>query len=458
MLIKTTVRALAIVAATAALLIPPIAGVVTPVGGPALAAQSDAALDTVILRSGRVVTGRILEETDSHIRMVVVVAGIEAETTYSKSDVLQITRADADAKASAMETPSPNGKATEAVKPDDSASSTATKLYLLPLHGRIPRDISQTPLMDSIKDAKSMGVDILVVEMDAEAPGGAQGVFVAEDMGPIFEELVDSGMRVVFWIERAEGGAGLLPFVAPEIYFKTEGRMGGLGSIGETDSGDKMVDEKLIGAYIGHAEGFAIKGGYDPVLVRAMARKENWLAVRIRGGQREYMERPPTPEDGEGWNILTDDGEGPNKDKSSFDGNDVLNIDADWAYRLGVSKATVDLEEDLAWELAGRDYVWLDGKAERILKDWRDGVERYIDELRRLQQRLEEVSGNDRESLGQRRRFLEQMHSILTRYAEVLDPEGQQRAQIEVQLEELRQQLRSARDRERTSGNNRRNR
>jgi len=455
MLIKTTVRALAIMAATAAVLIPPIAGVVAPLGGSALAAPDEAGLDTVILRSGRVVTGRILEETESHVRMIVVVAGIEAETTYARSEVLQITRGEADTQASAMDTPSPEGKPSGDAKSDDSASSNATKLYLLPLRGRIPRDISQTPLMDSIEDAKSMDVDILVVEMDAEAPGGAQGVFVAEDMGPIFEELVDSGMRVVFWIERAEGGAGLLPFVAPEIYFKTEGRMGGLGSIGETKSGDTMVDEKLIGAYIGHAEGFAIKGGYDPVLVRAMARKENWLAVRILGGQREYMERPPTPEDGDGWNILTDDGEGPNKDASSFDGNDVLNIDADWAYRLGVSKATVDLEEDLAWELAGRDYVWLEGKAERLLKDWRDGVERYIDEFRRLQQRLEEVGGNDREGLGQRRRILEQMYSILTKYAEVLDPEGQQRAQIEVQLEELRHQLRSARERSRSSGNNR---
>src|SRR6185295_3504780 len=98
--------------------------------------------------------------------------------------------------------------------------------------------------------------------------------------------------------------------------------------------------EKQISLRLGHAEGFAVKGGYNPLLIRAMARREMWLFWRLEGGSPVYLDHELRPEDGDGWILLSDDGQGQNKDEFSFEGNDVLNFNAKIAYDLKVSKGT----------------------------------------------------------------------------------------------------------------------
>ncbi|MEC9374710.1 MAG: hypothetical protein VYC34_12735, partial [Planctomycetota bacterium] len=248
--------------------------------------------DTVYLRNGRVVEGRILSETDTEIRMMVNVAGIEAPTTFKKSDVLDIERGAAIEGAAGAAADDATSKSSMGTVTKETAKSDTAGVYMLELDGMFIGEgglsgwpqrtiLSPKSLRDALKDAKSHNPEVIVIKLDAEAAGGPAGVFVAEYIGPIFEELIyQDGQRVVFWVDQAVGGAGLLPFVCPEIYFTSEGIMGGLSGIGETDTGDSLVDEKLIGAYLGHAEGFAIKGGYDPKLIKAMSRIEEWLAVR----------------------------------------------------------------------------------------------------------------------------------------------------------------------------------
>jgi len=428
------------------------------------AEQSEAEpLDRIVLRSGRVVEGRVLEETDSAVRVMVVVAGIKAPTTYARADILKIERGVIPAPAS--EQGAANGSTTS--KPDSRGRSEEKPapgdavVYHLPVQGFFVNSIgdvrsvaerravlSPTPMREALDDAMEHDPDVIVLELAAGAPGGLNGVFVAETIGPLIQEVIDSGTRVVFWIQRATGGVGLLPFVGPEIYFKSDGRMGGLGGIGEFEGGDEVVNQKLIAASLGIAEGMAIAGGYEPVLIRAMAREELWLAVRFRGGEPEYITFEPRPSDGEGWIVLSDDGEGDNEDEDEFEGNDVLNLDADWAYRLGVSKDTVDRLDDLVYELGvGRDYTVVKGRGQRILESWKDEIDRALDRILRLQRRLEEGGRGrgDRAEVGANIRRLQELRSILTRYAEVFDPNGAQRAQIDVRIEALRQSLRDAR-------------
>ena len=428
-----------------------------PVTQPARAAwtsqEDNEATDRLVLRNGRVVEGRILSESDAQIEMLVIVGGISAPTTYLRSEILSIERDIQAETESGVATPDRTKPRTpdqpsSRTRPTDSAGGA--RVYVVNLEGNLGREITKTPLAKAFDDAVSHNPDAIIVKMDAgSAQRGFDGLWTAEALGPIVEDVIDDGHRVIFWIKRAESGAAFLPLVSPDIFFMTEGLLGGVGDLSDFNIGDEVVNLKQISLRIGHAEGFAITGGYDPRLIRAMALEEEWLAVNLSRGAPEYITWEPRPEDGEGWIVLTDDGEGENKDEFSFEGNDVLTLDADWALRLGVADAVVDLLDDLIFELnIGRDYTVIKGRADQILSDWRDRIDRAEDQLQRLQRDLSDGGGGrNRMTPGRQINLLKQMRGVFTAYEEVFDPNGAQRASIDIQIEQLRQQIRRANQR-----------
>ncbi|TVQ30635.1 MAG: hypothetical protein EA376_12320 [Phycisphaeraceae bacterium] len=420
-------------------------------------AEKSETKDIITLRTGTIIEGRILRETAEEVEILVIFRGMEAPTTYRKAEVLEIRR-DVPVRAVASETPAPAQRDRETSAreiPDD-----APRIYHMELKGNVGWDISKTPFESALDDAVSQDPDLIVIELDAGTHHeGFDGLWAAEDLAPLVDQVIyRDGVRVVFWIKRAEFGAAFLPFISPDMYFQDSGRLGGIGDLSFFDVGDKLVNEKLISARLGAAEGFAIRGGYDPVLVRAMAIRDRWLAYRLEGGRPIYLEREPTEQEkmtpadgGPGWTILThnpSDRRNRRRD-AEVEGDPVLDLDADLAYRLGVSKGTANTLDDLLFELrVGRDYKVLEGRANDILSRWRTEIDRAQHDFQRLNRELQEAQsrgrGQDaRRALGVQRRILEQMHGILSRYAEVLDPSGQLRAQISVQLEELRMTLRS---------------
>lgn len=431
-------------------------------GEPAPAAEETR--DVVTFRNGRVVEGEILETSDRTIKMRVVVAGIATVTTYDRSEILLIEEdkpvggsapvktAASDKKSSA----SSSGTRTE-------AREDAARVYLLTLDGQFGWDISNGPLTQALKDATESKPDVIVIKLDAtqDERFGFDGLFVAESMTPTIEQLLANGQRVVFWVERATVGAAFLPLSSPEIYFTPTGRMGGIGTLQDFNIGDKRVNEKQISLRLGHAEGIAIAGGYAPELVRAMGHMDTWLSVRIRGGKPEYMLRAPTPEEvADGWILLTDDGKGSNKDTMADAvrerGNDVLNLDADWAQRLLVSKGTAATIEDLMFLLGyGSNFTKVEGRGDKIMDDWSTRLGQARDNFRRLNERLGEIgagTNNARDAkrdLGERMKTLREMRGLLSIYSEVLDPSGDRRSEIDIQIEQTRMQLQQINEQER---------
>lgn len=440
----------------------------------AMAASEDGeakGLDRVTFKNGRVVEGRILEENDRELKMEVVFAGISATTTYRRSEVLTIERgvvkpAEGGGAASApAASPTKDAPASE-----QGASATGgeggARVYLVELKGVFGKDVTETPLQRALDDAKALDPDVVVFKMDlkpaeeVEIPGmsaaerirGFDGLFLAENMTPVIEKAVRDGRRVVFWIKRAEAGAAFLPLICPEIYFTPDGRLGGIGTLQKFDIGDKRVNEKQISLRLGHAEGIAIHGGYAPELVRAMARSENWLAVRFEGGEPKFMMSEPTKEQlADGWIVLSDNGEGDNQDTMEQEvrrqGNDVLNLDAKWARDLKVSKGTADSLDDLVFEMGlGSSHTLIEGKGQGILDDWSKRVGAAEEEVRRLMLRhrdLQPQQGEDQARfLGKKMQLLREVAGILGVYAEVYDREGQQRANLNSQIEQYREEIR----------------
>lgn len=437
--------------------------------------------DLLILKSGKTVEGRILEETATTIRFEVRMGNIKAPTTYDRSEILEIKRGIADEAAPASATEEKSKVAANSTTPaaapkkkdkDDEESrrtptgdENAKKVYLVELKGRWGMDVSETPLKRVMDDVEKVNPDVVVLKINSEsAPGGRDqfdALFRTEDIAPVIErQIVEKNRRIVFWVEVAQGGAAFLPFISQEIYFTSEGWLGGIGNLGSFNIGDHMVNEKQISLRLGHAEGMFIKGGYAPELVRAMARSDYWLYVRFEGGKPIYSMDPKTPEEiaSEGWILLSDDGKGPNEDKykSLPTSNDTLRLNASMAQRLGVADGVADTMDQLADKLGiGTNYVVLDNaRGSKIMKQWRDemadavgNISQNPDRPGKLLVQLGETPETGptpeetRKNLAKRMQIYRQIRSILTNYEEVFDREGQGRAQIDVSIEELKQKI-----------------
>jgi len=456
-----------------------------PSGGP-LAASAQAGVsaqdgadapDLLIFNDGRTVKGKVLEETATTVRMRVVFRGIVSETTYPKADIASIKRGANETPGVPPRTPPaperPRAERTPAAEPnvvrspaDEVAPADAVNVYLLELTGQFGKDISQTPVRDAVADAEKLGADYMIVKSSnrwTTADGLSEltddvaafdQLFRAEDIAKIFYQELPrewrEPARVVFWVDRAMGGAAFLPLISPDIYFTSDGKMGGIGNLGQLfDQGDEVVKEKQFSLRLASAKGLAERGGHPTQLVEAMARREYVLWARYRGGEVVFIDNPALVEESD--TLLTDDGEGENEDTDEQivreQGNDVLTLNADLAFNLGLSDGTVDTLDDLLFELGiERQARVLEGRSERIMERWRRQVKGAENQLEELWEEFNEaeIGGDERERArgrGTRIRKAEDMIGILRRFEEAINP-GQIGVPGIAQLEQMIDQLR----------------
>jgi hypothetical protein len=430
---------------------------------PAARADEKATQDLIIFHDGRQLLGKVTQgATTVHFKGLI--AGIEAEMDYPKSDILTI-RMGSKADPAASTTPTPKtatpAPAAAAQVADDGVGKK--NIYWVELKGVFGEDISQTPIRSALKDAKANKADVIVMTLDAEwkrdpfTPLGNDSanfdeIFRAEPMAAIFQEEIPrewtTQPKVVFWVKTAMGGASLLPFICPNIYFQSEGRMGGLGNLSFIFEGvgDDVVREKQRSLRLGHAEGWAIAGGYDYRLVRAMARMEYVLSMRWVDGKVELFEGYPS---NPGEELLTDDGKDEHADslreRVDGSGNDVLTLDARKAKALGVSKGTVDSDSELITALGlDRTGVVVPGRSKQIMKDWSDGLDNAKRKIvRLLTEGLRDAMGMPQttyaertKSRGAQQRIIEEVKGLLDRWGEGLTPRwrGQNRIPDEATL------------------------
>ncbi len=428
------------------------------------------ARDVIIFKDGRIVEGRVLEETATEIRFEVKVGSIAAPTVYRKADILEVQRGAA--TTDAPQTPAPNVRDERRdASPRVTGDPGAPGVYVMEMTGRFGRDISVTPIRNVLEDARQHKPDVLIVVIDnawtfgdgSDAPDDAAAfgqIFLAEDIEPIFTQEIPQKWgympRIVIWVKKAMGGACFLPFNFPEIYFHPDGKMGGIGNLiyqyGTT--GDEMVREKLFSAGMGHARGMANHGGYDPRIVTAMARTDYVLSYRMVGGRAELLERLP---EGPNEFLLTNDG---TKDEfkdtiqalARGEGKNTLTLTPQVARDLGVSKGTVSNLDELLFELQmHRRHNMIEGRAKQIWERWGKDITEGEREIRRLMEEFGriQVQGdyNQRSAArAQQIRTLQRIQQVLKRFEEVaklglmrLDnvPSPQQ---IDVMIEQIRQE------------------
>lgn len=446
----------ALVLAAGAVLSAPFSGAAAMGAGTLLRSDDTKGKDTLIFRNGRTLVGKIISETPSKIRFKGEINGIALDTEYDKSEILKIVRGTAETadKKDPAGTPAPAPAAApttataDPVKPvvaDD--PSGKKRVYMINLEGRFGRDITETPMRESFKDAQKLNADIVVVCINAEWKVQGQDasdevsnfdeLFRAEKIGPVISdeiELWPKKPQVVVWVKKAMGGAAFLPFYSRDIYFSSEGRMGGVGYLKQMleGKGDRVFQEKQYSLRLGHARGAANKYGYDYHIIDGMTVTEYVLSAKFEGGQVHYFERMP---EGPDEVLLTDDGKDERADTVkqivAGEGNDVLTLNPKLARDLHVSKGTVDTLDDLLIEMGySRDWSEIkEAKSKQILTRWRDDFQTALRDLRtRLPQKLSEIQAGGTfqertKARGQRKRVLQEMQGIWRKFQEVFGEE-----------------------------------
>lgn len=421
--------------------------------------------DVIMFKDGKTVQGIILSETATVLKVRVSVAGITAETEYPKSQILEIKRgagaaiggsaAPASTTPSAPATPATPASGTAPVPASLPSATAPTKtggVYWITLAGKFGQDITETPIRDSFRDAKQYHPDIIVIEVDNVVELKQMGI---EEATPEMEKLFQSfdeifraekflrvpleevpsewsyTPRIVYWVKRALGGVAFMPLTGKEIYFAPDGKLGGVGSIERMiGHGHRRVVEKQLSLRLGHAIGWVNHSGYPQpeLLTRGLVKKSCVLSVRFEDGRPVLFEGYPSNPSEE---LLTDDGEEGNADDiqqvARGLGNDVLTLDQRTAKLIGLSKGTVATKDELLSALGVSHDALIDGRSERIMKDWSKGIENQYNTLQRIAREFQEIQvqgdfNERRAARAARISKLEQMKSIGMRWNEGLDP------------------------------------
>ncbi|MEM7754635.1 MAG: hypothetical protein AAF297_03250 [Planctomycetota bacterium] len=453
-LFRVGTRALG-VAAIATVVAAGTVGSATEARASAVVSASAEPLDKIVLRNGRVIEGRIESETATEIRVVVVYAGIEAPTTYPRDQILSIQRGAGAATASDADTPQRTATAPGSRRPEANgiqalSGDRAPSVYHFRISGDLGTDIAVSPVRDVLEDVgksdtnefgEPTAPDYLILELDrrwADQIGAdLSDDAVSFDETSLANDLIslivkempqrwDREPEIVVWVKSAMGGVAFVPFVGDTIVFHPEGRMGGVGNLGQLFAGvgDEVVRQKQRSLRLARAQGLAIEGGYDYRLVNAMTMSQYELSYRFNGGVVELLERTP---ENPGEFLLTENGTiGSNVDsirqRVTGTGNDFLTLKADTALRLGVSSGTAETLDDVL-DILGiyRDHRMLSNRSERIMDQWSKALKRAERDLPKVWREYNEIQvggtfQETRRAIGQRIRLLEDIESTLRRF------------------------------------------
>lgn len=434
----------------------------------------------LLLNTGQTVKVEILKESDKEIEVNVYLGGMSAPRTYQRSEIVSITELGHSPEASNK---AKADKPARASKTDEAIPENALRVFVVELEGHLGWDISYTPVNDAIEKAREMNADVIVVKCNAnwkriegftdemtDDEGDFEEYRLAEAIHPVFTSEMrakwEKQPKVVFWVERAMSGMAFLPLIKNDIYFTSDGRLGGVGTLDELfgSTGDEVVRDKQKSLRRAYVQGMAIEGGHDPKLVDAMISKKYVLSYRIENGKPVYLEGEEP-----GWILLTDDGKDERADTDSDLvrglGNDALTLTADLAYKLQVSKGTADTLDDLFFQMGIEDRAYVlddkddDGEtdaARRELDTWSTGVERALQKLRRLQYDIANVRApqvrNDPDGSkarnavrGQQLKLINEAIALLNKYGEVLDPGNRFKNQLELQRQSIENEKRRER-------------
>jgi len=323
--------------------------------------------DRVILKSGKIVEGTIVREVDGAVFVDTVVGGVKLQEMYGPNEISKIER-DVAAPAPKAD-PVSNAPAPVAHKSGvpkacvitmgDEENGHMVGIYMTAdiLHRAIP----------ALEE--ELGNDHTGVVVLRFHSGGGMGLEV-QRISDVIQNELKPRFRVVGWIESAISAAAMSSHCLEEIYFTTQGNYG--ACVGFYGSLDKPVEGRELQDSLFEMEKISARGGYDPLIMRAMQVQQELSAHIDENGEVHWY---PDITSGE---IVV------NRPKA------ILTFNAVTAAKVKFSKGTADSLEELQRAMGYQELEWVGkrvkgvpwpvSKAEKMQMDFRHQV--HDDELR----------------------------------------------------------------------------
>jgi len=267
-------------------------------GGLLVASVSTVNADTLVLKNGSRLEGRVVEETDHYVKFEVrEYVGARMMIRRSKDKVARVIRTDADQKT----------------------------YCVLPIVGAIGRDegsdtyITADAFREVLAEVQSLKPDYIVLAV--KSPGGS----IAEMSAIISAMEKAEGMEFIAYVVEAKSAAAVIAMACPRIYMAPHGTIGAAVPYQVGPNGTpKNIEEKFLSAIRATCRSAARMGQHSPLLIRGMSETGIELAVVERGGTPTVIEATGAT------------GERRIKSKGS-----ILTLTADEALACGLSSATV---------------------------------------------------------------------------------------------------------------------
>jgi hypothetical protein len=294
---------------------------------------------TVHLKDGRVLEGRIQREEDNFIYLVIKVGQIERVELILKSDIERLVR---------DETPSAGANAPSAAdggKPDaapaDAPGDDVVRVAFITVGDGGHKDmvgpfVNAGRLKAAIDLLEDDDPDFVVLKFNS----GGGYVSEVEPLSDAIHEYIKPKYTVVSWIQSAISAAAMTSLTCENIYFMSKGNFGAATAFSGGAGGAKAVEGEGLEHLLYMAEQISSRGGYDPLIMRAM-QVEQELSADI--DERGVVTWRP---DLKGRYIVNPEGK-------------ILTFNAVDAVKFGFADGVADSKEELVRQLVG-DKEWVE--------------------------------------------------------------------------------------------------
>lgn len=327
-----------------------------------------ASADHIVLKSGKVIRGRILDRVGGRI-MVRVSRTITVE--LREEDVEQVVRSSGDVPTRLAPAP-PEGTARPKGRANPGPRPRRRVVCFVQIEGALDSVLMSSEMRSAAARARRYGAEVVVIEIDT--PGGRLDVM--QEVIAAIEELAP--MQTVAYVKGgADGGAfsagAVVAVACGEIFMAPGTAIGAAAPIRVTKAGVSPVGEKTVSAVTAKVRSIAQKNGHPHEVVAAMVDADIELRMATVNGRDTYLsikagaEAPPAPKTHVGdW--ITKKGK-------------LLTLTAVEAKRLGVASDVVADREELLATLGLNDARVINLNTTKGLKEAMERRDRYLLEL-----------------------------------------------------------------------------
>lgn len=235
------------------------------VGACALLLTLSPALGAVVhLNDGRTLEGRIDREGDDFIYFIIKVGEIEHTELILKSDIKSLTR---DEPAAGADEENAKSLDEAAANPGDSA----VRVAFISLGEGGDKDmvgpfVNAGRLKAAVDLLEDDEPDIVVLKIKS----GGGYLSEVEPLSDAIHEYIKPKYAVVAWIDSAISAAAMTGLNCENIYFMSKGNFGAATAFSGGSGGAKAAEGEFLEQILYLAELISGRGGYNPLVMRAM--------------------------------------------------------------------------------------------------------------------------------------------------------------------------------------------